>query len=456
MKGSARNDYIEGTIDYVRAKHANEPEFCQTVEEVLGSLAPIVERHPEFERADLLKRMVEPERMFTFRVVWTDDNGAAHTNIGYRCQFNGSIGPYKGGLRFQKNVNPSIIKFLGFEQTFKNSLTGLPIGGGKGGSDFDPAGKSPDEVMRFCQAFMTALYRYIGPDVDVPAGDMGVGAREIGYLYGQYRRLKGVWENGVLTGKGLSYGGSLIRPEATGYGAVYYLQEVLKHEGDAIDGKKIAISGYGNVGWGIMKKAAQLGASVTYFAGPDGYIHDPDGVASAEKLEFILKMRSEDPMHCAPYAKRFPGATFVPGEKCWGVDDVDIYMPAATQNDVDIENARRIAASGVKYYIEVANMPTTNEALNFLRRQKRMIVAPSKAVNAGGVGVSALEMAQNSERLVWTAEEVDSQLKRMMKSIHDSSASAAAEYGLGYDLVAGANIAGFKKVATAMMEQGVF
>lgn len=456
MKGSARNDYIEGTIDYVRAKHANEPEFCQTVEEVLGSLAPIVERHPEFERADLLKRMVEPERMFTFRVVWTDDNGAAHTNIGYRCQFNGSIGPYKGGLRFQRNVNPSIIKFLGFEQTFKNSLTGLPIGGGKGGSDFDPAGKSPDEVMRFCQAFMTALYRYIGPDVDVPAGDMGVGAREIGYLYGQYRRLKGVWENGVLTGKGLSYGGSLIRPEATGYGAVYYLQEVLKHEGDTIDGKKIAISGYGNVGWGIMKKAAQLGASVTYFAGPDGYIHDPDGVASAEKLEFILKMRSEDPMHCAPYAKRFPGATFVPGEKCWGVDDVDIYMPAATQNDVDIESAKRIAASGVKYYMEVANMPTTNEALNFLRRQKKMIVAPSKAVNAGGVGVSALEMAQNSERLVWTADEVDSQLKRMMKNIHDASAAAAAEYGLGYDLVAGANIAGFKKVATAMMEQGVF
>ena len=456
MKGSARNDYIEGTIDYVRAKHANEPEFCQTVEEVLGSLAPIVERHPEFERADLLKRMVEPERMFTFRVVWTDDNGQAHTNIGYRCQFNGSIGPYKGGLRFQRNVNPSIIKFLGFEQTFKNPLTGLPIGGGKGGSDFDPVGKSPDEVMRFCQAFMTALYRYIGPDVDVPAGDMGVGAREIGYLYGQYRRLKGVWENGVLTGKGLSYGGSLIRPEATGYGAVYYLQEVLKHEGDSIDGKKIAISGYGNVGWGIMKKAAQLGASVTYFAGPDGYIHDPDGVASAEKLEFILKMRSEDPMHCAPYAKRFPGAAFVPGEKCWGVDDVDIYMPAATQNDVDIESAKRIAASGVKYYMEVANMPTTNEALNFLRRQKKMIVAPSKAVNAGGVGVSALEMAQNSERLVWTADEVDSQLKRMMKSIHDSSASAAAEYGLGYDLVAGANIAGFKKVATAMMEQGVF
>ena len=450
------SDYIETVIDYVRTKHAGEPEFVQTVEEVLGSLGPVVNRHPEFRRADLLKRMVEPERMFTFRVVWTDDNGQAHTNIGYRCQFNGAIGPYKGGLRFQKNVTPSIIKFLGFEQTFKNSLTGLPIGGGKGGSDFDPAGKSPDEVMRFCQAFMTALYRYIGPDIDVPAGDMGVGGREIGYLFGQYRRLKGAWENGVLTGKGLSYGGSLIRPEATGYGAVYYLQEMLKHEGDTIDGKKIAISGYGNVGWGIMKKASQLGAAVTYFAGPDGYIYDPDGVASSEKLEYILKMRAEDPMHCAPYAKRFPEAKFVPGTKCWGVKDVDIYMPAATQNDVDIEWAKRIAASGVKYYVEVANMPTTNEALNFLRRQKRMIVAPSKAANAGGVGVSALEMAQNSERLVWTAEEVDSQLKKMMKNIHDASAAAAAEYGLGYDLVAGANIAGFKKVATAMMEQGLF
>jgi glutamate dehydrogenase (NADP+) len=310
--------------------------------------------------------------------------------------------------------------------------------------------------MRFCQSFMTALYRYIGPDIDVPAGDMGVGGREIGYLYGQYRRLKGVWENGVLTGKGLSYGGSLIRPEATGYGAVYYLQEVLKHEGDTIEGKRIAISGYGNVGWGIMKKAMHLGAKVTYFAGPDGYIYDPDGVNTEEKLQFILDMRAKDPMHCEPYAKQYPNAKFVPGTKCWGVKDVDVYMPAATQNDVNLEWAKKIAESGVKYYIEVANMPTTNDALELLRAQKGMIVAPSKAVNAGGVGVSALEMAQNSERLVWTAEEVDNQLKKMMKTIHDESAAAAAEYGLGYDLVAGANIAGFKKVATAMMEQGLF
>ena len=448
------NAYVARVIDYVKTKHANEPEFCQTVEEVFHSISPVIDAHPEYEKADLLTRMVEPERMFTFRVVWCDDAGQWHTNIGYRCQFNGAIGPYKGGLRFQKNVTPSVIKFLGFEQTFKNSLTGLPMGGGKGGSDFDPAGKSDAEVMRFCQSYMTALYRYIGPDVDVPAGDMGVGGREIGYLYGQYRRLKGVWENGVLTGKGFTYGGSLIRPEATGYGAVYYLQEVLAHENDSIEGKRIAISGYGNVGWGIMKKAAELGAKVTYFAGPDGYIHDPDGV-TGEKLEYILEMRAKDPMHCKPYADKY-GVEFVPGAKCWGVKDVDVYMPAATQNDVRMESAEKIAASGVKYYIEVANMPTTNDALDFLRKQSHMIVAPSKAVNAGGVAVSGLEMSQNSERLVWTAEEVDEKLKGIMKVIHQMSVDAAEEYGLGYDLVAGANIAGFKKVATAMMEQGCF
>ena len=338
------NAYVESVIEYVKKKHANEPEFCQTVEEVFSSISPMIDKHPEYEKADLLKRMVEPERMFTFRVVWTDDNGQAHTNIGYRCQFNGAIGPYKGGLRFQANVTPSVIKFLGFEQTFKNSLTGLPMGGGKGGSDFDPAGKSDAEVMRFCQSYMTALYRYIGPDVDVPAGDMGVGGREIGYLYGQYRRLKGVWENGVLTGKGFTYGGSLIRPEATGYGAVYYLQEVLAHENDTIEGKRIAISGYGNVGWGIMKKAAELGAKVTYFAGPDGYIHDPDGV-TGEKLDYILEMRAKDPMHCQPYAEKY-GCEFVPGAKCWGVKDVDVYMPAATQNEVVMAAAEKIAADG--------------------------------------------------------------------------------------------------------------
>ena len=449
------NSYVQSVIDKVKEKHGTEPEFVQTVEEVFSSIVPVIEKHPEYVKYDLLNRMVEPERMFTFHVVWMDDNGNYHTNIGYRCQFNGAIGPYKGGLRFQKNVNPSIIKFLGFEQTFKNALTGLPIGGAKGGSDFDPAGKSDAEILRFCQSFMTALYRYIGPDIDVPAGDMGVGGREIGYLFGQYRRLTGAWKNGVMTGKGLASGGSLIRPEATGYGAVYYLCEVLKHENDTIEGKRIAVSGYGNVAWGIMKKAAELGAKVTYMAGPDGYVHDPDGISTDEKLNFILEMRAKDPMHCKPYAEKF-GCEFVPGTKHWGAKDVDIVMPAALQNDVNMEWAQKIAASGAKYYIEVANMPTTNDALNFLREQKHMIVAPSKAVNAGGVGVSALEMSQNSERLVWTAEEVDQHLRKMMIDIHRASAEAAAEYGLGYDLVAGANLAGFKKVAEAMMEQGPF
>ena len=448
--------YVDETLARVKKQNPDQPEFNQAVYEVLESLRPVIEKNEDAYRRDaLLERLTTPERAVLFRVPWVDDKGQVQVNNGYRVQFNSAIGPYKGGLRFHPSVTLSVIKFLGFEQVFKNSLTGLPIGGGKGGADFDPAGKSDAEVMRFCQSFMTALYRYIGPDIDVPAGDMGVGGREIGYLYGQYRRLKGVWENGVLTGKGLSYGGSLIRPEATGYGAMYYLQEVLKHENDTIEGKRIAISGYGNVGWGIMKKASQLGAKVTYFAGPDGYVHDPDGVITDEKLNFILEMRAKDPMHCKPYADKF-GCEFVAGEKCWGVKDVDVYMPAAMQNDVKMESAEKIAASGVKYYIEVANMPTTNDALNFLRKQKGIIVAPSKAVNAGGVGVSALEMAQNSERLVWTAEEVDHQLHKMMENIHKVSAEAAAEYGLGYDLVAGANIAGFKKVAEAMMEQGCF
>lgn len=448
------NKYVEQVINTVKVKHVNEPEFVQTVEEVLSSISPVIDAHPEYEKVDLLNRIVEPERMFTFRVCWTDDNGQAHTNTGYRCQFNGAIGPYKGGLRFQKNVNQSIMKFLGFEQTFKNSLTGLPIGGGKGGSDFDPAGKSDAEIMRFCQSYMTALYRYIGADTDVPAGDMGVGAREIGYLFGQYRRLKGNFENGVLTGKDLSFGGSLIRPEATGYGAIYYLNEVLKHENDTIKGKRIGVSGYGNVAWGIMKKAAELGAKVTYMAGPDGYIHDEDGIVTEEKLNYILEMRKNDPMHCKPYADKF-GCEFVEGKKIWGVKDVDVYMPAATQNDVCIKCAEKIVESGVKYYIEVANMPTTNEALELLRKSN-IIVAPSKAVNAGGVGVSALEMSQNAERLHWTAEEVDEQLKKMMINIYNESVKAAEEYGLGYDLVAGANIAGFKKVADAMYKQGIF
>ena len=448
------NAYLSSVIENVKTKYANEPEFVQTVEEVFSSLEPVIEKHPEYEKADLLNRMVEPERTFIFRVTWMADDGTWHTNTGYRTQFNGAIGPYKGGLRFQKNVTLGTMKFLGFEQIFKNSLTGLPIGGGKGGSDFDPAGKSDAEIMRFCQSFMQALYRYIGPDVDVPAGDMGVGAREIGYLYGEYRRLKGSFENGVLTGKGFSYGGSLIRPEATGYGAVYYLQNVLAHFGESIEGKTIACAGFGNVTWGICKKAMQLGAKVVTLSGPDGYIYDPDGVTTEEKVNYLVEMRNSGRNRVQDYAEKF-GVEFFPKEKPWGVK-VDVVMPSAMQNDVHMEHAQKIVEAGVKYYIEVANMPTTNDALEFLKHQEHITVAPSKAVNAGGVSVSELEMAQNAERLYWSAEEVDEKLTGIMKNIYESSVEVAERYGLGYDLVAGANLVGFQRVADAMMAQGVF
>ena len=448
------NAYLARVIEDVKTKHAGEPEFIQTVEEVLTSLEPVVEKHPEYEKACLLERMVEPERTISFRVAWMSDDGAWHTNTGWRCQFNGAIGPYKGGLRFQKNVNLSIIKFLAFEQTFKNALTGLPIGSGKGGSDFDPTGRSDAEIMRFCQSFMTALHRFIGPDVDVPAGDMGVGGREIGYLFGQYRRLRGAWENGVLTGKDFASGGSLVRPEATGFGSVYYLENVLKHEGEDIKGKTIACAGFGNVTWGICKKATELGAKVVTLSGPDGYVYDPDGVTTPEKIAYLVEMRNSGRNRVQDYAEKF-SVEFFPGQKPWGVK-VDVCMPSAMQNDVHLEHARQIAASGVKYYIEVANMPTTNDALKFLMEQPGVIVAPSKAVNAGGVATSALEMAQNSERLIWTEEEVDKQLHRIMDNIYNMSVEAAEKYGLGYNLVAGANIAGFQRVADAMMAQGVF
>lgn len=447
-----KNEYLKRVFEQVQARDKNEPEFLQTVEEVFESIEPVVDKHPEYEANGLIERLVEPERMITFRISWVDDNGKTQVNRGFRVQFNSALGPYKGGLRFHPSVYSGIIKFLGFEQTFKNSLTGLPIGGGKGGSDFDPRGKSDNEIMRFCQAFMTELYRHIGPDVDVPAGDIGVGGREIGFLYGQYKRIKGCWENGVLTGKGLEYGGSLIRPEATGFGATYYANEVLTHLGDSIKGKTVAVSGFGNVAWGVCQKVTELGGKVVTISGPDGYVYDPDGVATEEKFNYMLEMRASGRDRAQDYADKF-GCEFHAGEKPWGVK-VDICMPCATQNEIGMKEAEQIIANGTKYYIEVANMPTTNDAMAFIR-SKGVVVGPSKAVNAGGVAVSALEMAQNSMRYAWTAEEVDAKLKQIMVDIHKNSMEAAAEYGLGYDLVAGGNIAGFKKVANAMMAQGI-
>ena len=398
--------------------------------------------------------MIEPDRFISFRVAWVDDNGYTQINRGYRVQFNSAIGPYKGGLRFHSTVNPSIMFLLGFEQTFKNSLTGLPMGGAKGGSDFNPVGKSDNEVMRFCQSFMTGLHHYIGSNTDVPAGDIGVGAREIGYLFGQYKRIRIAFENGVITGKPLAYGGSLIRPEATGYGAVYYTNEVLAHEKEEISGKTFAISGFGNVAWGAIKKIVELGGIPLTISGPDGYIYDKDGIVTEEKINYLLEMRASRRDRVQDYADRF-GVPFYPGKRPWEVA-ADIAMPCATQNEVDLLDVKKMAENGTKYYIEVSNMPTTSAALEYLETQKQIIVAPSKAVNAGGVCVSGLEMSQNSQRLSWSAEEVDSRLKAAMKNIYENSVDAAARYGLGYNLVAGANIAGFEKVADAMLTQGAY
>ena len=443
--------YLSDVLQMAEKKFADQPEFLQTVKEVLESLAPVIAKNEEkYKREALLERMIEPERQIMFRVPWVDDNGQIRVNTGYRVQFNSAIGPYKGGLRFHPTVNLSIMKFLGFEQTFKNSLTSLPMGGGKGGSDFDPSGKSDREVMAFCQSFMTELSKHIGADTDVPAGDIGVGAREIGYLFGQYKRLRNEF-TGVLTGKGIPYGGSLIRPEATGFGAVYYAVEMLKYFGDDIKGKTFAVSGFGNVAWGTIQKVTELGGKVVTISGPDGYIYDPEGINTPEKINFLLEMRASCRNKAQDYADKF-GAQFFPGEKPWGVK-VDIVMPCATQNEVGMAEAEKIVANGVKYYVEVSNMPTTNEAVAYLKANG-VIVAPSKAVNAGGVSVSGLEMSQNSMRYSWSAEEVDAKLKGIMKNIFDASIKAAHDYDLGDDLVAGANIAGFIKVADAMLAQG--
>lgn len=448
---SFKNQYLNELMERVIKRNANEPEFHQAVREVLESIEPVVDKHPEYIKLGVLERIVEPERIIKFRVPWVDDNGNVQVNRGFRVQFNSAIGPYKGGLRFHPSVYEGIIKFLGFEQTFKNSLTTLPMGGAKGGSDFDPQGKSDGEVMRFCQSFMTELERHIGADTDVPAGDIGVGAREVGYLFGQYKRLRNEF-TGVLTGKGITYGGSLIRPEATGFGAVYYTVELLKYFGDDIKGKTVAISGFGNVAWGTVKKVNELGGKVVTLSGPDGYIYDPDGIATEEKINYLLEMRASCRNRVEDYADKF-GVQFFKGEKPWGVK-ADILMPCATQNEVNLEDAKMIVENGVKYYIEVSNMPTTDDAMAYLKNAK-VIIAPSKAVNAGGVAVSGLEMSQNSMRYGWTSEEVDSKLYGIMKNIFESSIKAAQEYGFGDDLVAGANIAGFIKVAEAMKAQGI-
>ena len=447
------HEYIEKVIADVKRENASEPEFIQTVEEVLRSLEPVIRQHPEYVKANILGRLVEPERMISFRVCWTDDNGDVQVNRGYRVQFNSAIGPYKGGLRFHPTVYSGIVKFLGFEQIFKNALTGLMIGGGKGGANFDPRGKSAAEIMRFCQAFMTELYRHIGSNLDVPAGDIGVGGKEIGYLFGQYKRIRGGFENGVLTGKSTDYGGSLIRPESTGYGAVYFTQHLLAHEGTSFEGKIVSLTGYGNVTWGAAIKINELGGKVVTISGSDGYVYDPDGI-SGEKVDYLLYMRDHN-TGAKAYVEKYPTATFYPKEKPWGkVPDVDIYMPCATQNEISLEEAKAIVAQGVKYVIEVSNMPCTNDAIEYMM-QHGVVMAPSKAVNAGGVAVSALEMSQNSQRMLWTAEEVDQRLSDIMKGIHDNAAAAAEQYGLGYNLMAGANLAGFEKVARAMYQMGV-
>ena len=444
-------EYLNELMETVKRRNPAEPEFHQAVEEVLLSLEPVLEKRPDYIKSGVVERMVEPERIIKFRVPWVDDNGVVRVNRGFRVQFNSAIGPYKGGIRFHPSVYEGIIKFLGFEQTFQNSLTSLPMGGGKGGSDFDPNGKSDREVMAFCQSFMTELCRHIGADLDVPAGDIGVGAREVGYMFGQYKRIRNEF-TGVLTGKGISYGGSLIRPEATGYGAVYYTVELLKHYGETIEGKTFAISGFGNVAWGTVKKVNALGGKVVTISGPDGYVYDPDGVSTEEKENFLLEMRASCRNRVQDYADKF-GVQFFPKEKPWGVK-VDVIMPCATQNEVNLDEAKKIVANGIKYYVEVSNMPTTNEAMAYLK-ENGVIIAPSKAVNAGGVSVSGLEMSQNSMRYSWSSEEVDEKLQTIMKNIFNASLKAANDYGFGDDLVAGANIAGFIKVADAMLAQGV-
>lgn len=435
----------------LEAKHPGEKEFLQAVKEVLLSIEDVYNEHPEFERAKIIERMVEPDRIITFRVPWVDDEGNVQVNIGYRVQFNNAIGPYKGGLRFHPSVNLSILKFLGFEQTFKNALTTLPMGGGKGGSDFAPRGRSNAEIMRFCQSFMLELWRNIGPDQDVPAGDIGVGGREVGYLYGMYKKLCRE-HTGTLTGKGMEFGGSNLRPEATGYGALYFVEQMLADYKMDIKDKTIALSGFGNVAWGAAKKATELGAKVVTLSGPDGYVYDPTGV-SGEKIDYLLDLRLSGEDIVAPYAQRYPEATFFAGKKPWE-QKVDIALPCATQNELDAKDAQMLAENGVQLVAEVSNMGCTAEAVDFFIK-KKIPFAPGKAVNAGGVATSGLEMTQNAMHISWTSEEVDARLHQIMHDIH----SQCLRYGKqadGYiNYVKGANIAGFMKVAQAMLAEGI-
>ena len=440
--------YVENVIEQVKAKNAEQPEFIQAVTEVLQSLEPVIEAHPEYEQASLLERIVEPERVVMFRVPWVDDNGKVQVNRGFRVQFNSAIGPYKGGLRLHPSVNLGIIKFLGFEQIFKNSLTTLPMGGGKGGCDFDPKGKSDMEVMRFCQSFMTELARHIGADTDVPAGDIGTGAREIGYMFGQYKKIKNVFE-GVLTGKGLSFGGSLARTEATGYGLVYLVQEHLKCTGDSFEGKTVCISGSGNVAIYATSKAQQLGATVVTLSDSTGWIYDPAGI----DVELVKQIKEVERGRISEYAARREGVTYHEGRGVW-VTPCDIALPCATQNEVLIDDVKALVANGCKILAEGANMPTTLDATEYLQ-ENGVVFFPGKAANAGGVATSGLEMSQNSERLSWTFEEVDAKLNGIMVSIYHAIDDAARRYGHEGNYVMGANIAGFEKVADAMMAQGI-
>lgn len=444
------SEYTKKIIAEVKAKNPSEPEFHQAVEEVLASLDVVLEKHPEYRSGKIIERMVEPERVITFRVPWMDDQGEIHINRGFRIEMNSAIGPYKGGLRFHPSVTLGILKFLAFEQVFKNSLTTLPMGGGKGGSDFDPKGKSDNEVMRFCQSFMTELFRHIGPDTDVPAGDIGVGAREIGYMFGQYKRLKNEF-TGVLTGKGLNWGGSLVRPEATGFGAVYFAQEMLKTKGQSFEGKICAVSGFGNVAWGAVTKINHLGGKVVTLSGPDGFIYDKDGI-KGEKIDYMLKLRASALDSVEPYAKEFK-VDFFPGKRPWGVK-VDVAMPCATQNELNENEAKELVKNGCTCVCEGANMPTTNEGIKVFQ-EGGVLYAPGKASNAGGVATSGLEMSQNSMRLPWSAEEVDKRLHEIMIRIHNTCLDTSARFGLPGNYVAGANIAGFLKVADAMLDQGL-